>query len=118
MMVGAPRDLPSWDPGDGIPAGLATGILRWDGQCVRLQTQEGPDWIVVWPEGTRLREDMVPPLVVDGSDRAIGYLGDTISLAGAPYPAGSWEQIRDRLIEDIPRECRDEAPWLGVPLNR
>jgi len=118
MVPGAPIDLPAWSPGPDIPAGLARGTLRWDGDCVRLQTDDGPDWVVVWPPGTRLREDMVPPMVVDDGDRVIGSLGDRVSLAGAPWPAGSWIQIRDRLLEDVPNECRDEAFWLGVPMPR
>lgn len=118
MLPSAPIDLPAWSPGPAMPAGLARGILRWDGDCVRLETTDGPDWVIIWPEGTRLREDMVPPMVVDDRDRVIGSLGDRISLAGAPWPAGSWADLRDRLVEDVPTECRDEALWLGIPFQR
>lgn len=117
MGVGERRDLPSWSPGPAIPAGVAQGTLRWDGTCVRLETEDGPSWVVVWPEGTRLRDDIVPPMVVDSGDRVLGSLGDRVSLAGVAYPAGSWELVRDQLIEDIPRLCRDEAFWLGVMLR-
>ena len=117
MMPSAPIDLPAWSPGPGLPAGLADGILRWDGDCVRLETEVGPDWVVIWPQGTRLREDLVPPIVVDGQDHVIGTLGDQVRLAGAAYPAGSWTAVHDRLVEDVPRACRDEAFWLGVPLG-
>ena len=60
----------------------------------------------------------MPPMVVDDRDRVIGSLGDRISLAGAPWPAGSWADLRDRLVEDVPKECRDEALWLGIPFQR
>ena len=56
-------------------------------------------------------------MVVDGQDHVIGSLGDRISLAGAPFPAGSWKEQRDRSIEDVPKECRDQALWFGVPLR-
>lgn len=100
-----------------IPAGLARGRLHWDGECVRLETEESTDWMVVWPPGTRLREDMVPPMVVDVRP-GDGQPGERVSLPGASWPAGSWKEIRDRLVEDVPNEYRDEAFWLGVPLGR
>lgn len=118
MVISAPRDLPSWSPGPGIPAGIAQGVLRFDGNCVRLETEGGPSYVVVWPEDTRLREDLVPPMVVDAGGRMIGSLGDQVSLPGAPFAAGSWKEQRDRLIEDVPKECRDQALWFGVPLTR
>lgn len=117
MMPSAPLDLPAWSPGPGLPAGIAEGILRWDGDCVRLETDDGPDWVVIWPEGTHLREDLVPPMVVDAHDRVIGTLGDRVQLAGVAYPVGSWPELRDRLVEEVPRACREEPFWLGVPLR-
>lgn len=116
MLVSMPKDLPSWSPGPLIPAGIAQGVLRYDGECVRLEVDDGPSFVVIWPEDTRLREDLVPPMVVDGGDRVIGSLGDRVSIPGAPFPAGSWREQRDRLIKDIPKECRDQALWFGVPL--
>jgi hypothetical protein len=115
MIMTMPKDLPSWSPGPLIPAGIAQGVLRYDGECVRLETDDGPSYVVIWPEDTRLREDLVPPMVVDGRDRVIGSLGDRVSISGAPYPAGSWRDQRDQLIEDVPQECRDQALWFGVP---
>ncbi len=116
MLVSSPKDLPSWSPGPLIPAGIAQGVLRYDGECVRLEVENGPSFVVIWPEDTRLREDLVPPMVVDGRDRVIGSLGDRVSIPGAAAPAGSWEDQRVRLIEDVPKECRDQALWFGVPL--
>ena len=117
MLVSSPKDLPSWSPGPLIPAGIAQGVLRYDGECVRLQVDDGPSFVVIWPEDTRLREDLVPPMVVDGSDRVIGSLGDRVSIPGTAVPAGTWRDHRDQLIEDVPKECRDQALWFGVPLR-
>jgi hypothetical protein len=119
MISSDPIDLPSWSPGPSLPTDTAQGTLRWDGDCVRLQPEdEATSWIIVWPDGYRLREDLVPPIVVDGHDRSFGSLGDRVTLPGIAFPAGSWKAQRDRLIEDVPRACRDEALWFGVPLAR
>lgn len=117
MVASAPRDLPSWSPGPALPAGLARGVLRWDGDCVRLEADDGPVYAVIWPVGTRLREDLIPPMVVDGHDRVIGLLGDLISLPGAPFPPGAWADQQDRLVVDLPQRCRGEALWFGVPIG-
>jgi hypothetical protein len=116
MLVSSPKELPSWSPGPLIPAGMAQGVLRYDGECVRLEVEEGPSYVVIWPEDTRLREDLVPPMVVDGRDRVIGSLGDRVAIPGVASPAGSWQEQRVRLIEDVPKACRDQALWFGVPL--
>jgi hypothetical protein len=118
MISGVPLDLPSWSPGPGIPAGIAEGILRFDGDCVRLDTDEGVGYVVVWPAGTRLREELAPPVVVDAHERVVGTLGDRMSLPGAPFPPRSWADQRGRLIVDVPAACRDRALWFGVPISR
>lgn len=111
-----PRDLPSWSPGPDLPPDLARGVLRWDGECVRLEADDGPAYAVIWPPDTRLRDDLIPPMIVDGHDRVIGLLGDRIALRGTPFPAGSWAEQQDRLVEELPERCRADALWFGVPL--
>ncbi|MFN8623049.1 MAG: hypothetical protein U0869_20115 [Chloroflexota bacterium] len=73
---------------------------------------------MVWPVGYRLREELVPPLVVDGHDRSVGSLGDRVTLLGMAFPAASWAAQHDLLVEDVPRACRDEALWFGLPVSR
>jgi hypothetical protein len=115
--MGVYHPLPGWSPGPVIPASVVQGTLRWDGTCVRHEADDGTAWVVVWPTGTRLREDNVPPLLVDDGDRGIASLGDRITLPGTGSPVGSWADERDRLTEEVPRDCRDEALWFGAPLR-
>jgi hypothetical protein len=115
--MGVYHPLPAWSPGPLVPASVAQGVLRWDGECVRLEADDGTVWVVVWPEGTRLREDNVPPLLVDEGDRGIAYLGDRITLPGIPAEAALPGPQRDRLLDDLPAGCQTASVWFGVPLR-
>jgi hypothetical protein len=77
------------------------GILRMDGNCVRLETMRGR-YLVVWPHGASVDYSATPPVVTDG-EGASARIGERVTLEGAHYR--SRELTMSRKTAGIIRRC-------------
>lgn len=68
------------------------GILRLDGNCVRLETMSGL-YLVVWPHGAAVDYSASPPAVTDGQGGS-ARTGERVTLEGAEYRRGSFPTSR------------------------
>lgn len=77
------------------------GILRLDGNCVRLETSSGRH-LVVWPHGAAVDYAATPPIVTDGEGGS-ARIGERVMLEGARYR--SRQLARSRKTAGIIRRC-------------
>ncbi len=85
-------------------AGIAygqIGILRLEGNCVRLETSGGRH-LVVWPHGAAVDYRAIPPIVTDGEGGS-ARIGERVMLEGARY--GNRQLAKSRKTAGIIRRC-------------
>jgi len=111
--AGAQVDLPvsDWSAQSGSHFGLSlTGTLVRDGECIRLQVDDGSSVTPVWPAGhTAYQDTSGIIIVVDGQGRVVARTGQRIDYVGgygaAPYPNACTENEDGTFLvqEDIAR---------------
>lgn len=111
--VGVQVELPvsDWSAQSGSHFGLSlTGTLVQDGECIRLQVDDGSSVTPVWPAGHTAYQDTEGGITVfDDQDGEVAHTGQHIDYVGgygdAPYPNACTESGDGTFLvqEDIVR---------------
>jgi hypothetical protein len=102
--------LPSHHLVGGPTAILASRLINTSG-CLKAQTDDGHQWMIVWPRGTSLVTD-----AVFYGGRPYALIGGEVTLGGGEYKDADYEFLRTLLDQELPAHCRSSDYWLAVDL--
>ena len=101
-------------PGGGGPSTFLEGTLLVRDGCLLVQTDEGVEELVLWPDVVRAEVEGGKVQIVADDGSILAAEGDRISMEGA-------HTVPEIFVEHTgapPRECGDSLWYAGMPIER
>ncbi|MFZ6030992.1 MAG: hypothetical protein ACOYYS_25065 [Chloroflexota bacterium] len=79
---------------------LLVGELVLVDNCLRAQSDDGADYLPIWPQGFSLRGEGQALQIVGADNQAIASIGDTLQIGGGEIPAETADSLTVAPVTD------------------
>lgn len=72
---------------------LVVGKLLLVDNCLRVQSDDGGEYVLIWPQGFSARGEGQALQVVDADNQVVASLGDLLQITGGELPAETADSL-------------------------